>query len=403
MQLLTSTKGQNNLPKYFRQAFAVLRNIRHGVLEIALPDGRVFRVEGPESGPVGHIDVIRPEVFTRLVRDGDLGFSDAYLEGDWTTPDLQTFLDVVLMNNKEIAKGYPGSSLLRAYERLRHWMNTNTRTQAQKNIAYHYNLGNDFYGLWLDETMTYSSALFTTGQEGLAKAQTAKYASLCDEMGMKEGDHLLEIGCGWGGFAEYAAGTRGARMTCLTISQEQHDFAKERMLKAGLVEWVDIVMRDYRDETGQYDGIASIEMFEAVGERYWPTYFQVVHDCLKPGANATLQIITMANDLFPRYRKTVDFIQKHIFPGGMLPSPDVLRHQIDISPLEFVRSREFGESYSLTLRRWHAVFNQRWGEIAALGFDEKFRNMWNYYLASCAAGFHAGTTDVTQVTVQRRS
>jgi len=403
MQLLTSTKGQNNLPKYFRQAFAVLRNIRHGALEIALPDERVFRVEGPEPGPVGHIDVIRPEVFTRLVRDGDLGFSDAYLEGDWTSPDLQTFLDVVLMNNKEIAKGYPGSSLLRAYERLRHWMNTNTRTQAQKNIAYHYDLGNDFYGLWLDETMTYSSALFTTGQEDLAKAQTAKYASLCDEMGMKEGDHLLEIGCGWGGFAEYAAGKRGARMTCLTISQEQHDFAKERMFTAGLAERVDIVMRDYRDETGQYDGIASIEMFEAVGERYWPTYFQVVHDCLKPSANATLQIITMANDLFPRYRKTVDFIQKHIFPGGMLPSPDALRHQIDISPLEFVRSREFGESYSLTLRRWHAVFNQRWGEIAAMGFDEKFRNMWNYYLTSCAAGFHAGTTDVTQVTVQRRS
>ncbi|MBV1865155.1 MAG: cyclopropane-fatty-acyl-phospholipid synthase family protein [Rhodobacteraceae bacterium] len=403
MQRLTTTKGQNNLPKYFRQAFAVLRNIRHGALEIALPDGRVFRVEGPEPGPVGHIDVVRPEVFTRLVRDGDLGFSDAYLEGDWTSPDLQTFLDVVLMNNQEIAKGYPGSSLLRAYERLRHWMNTNTRAQAQKNIAYHYDLGNDFYGLWLDETMTYSSALFTTGQEDLAKAQTAKYASLCDEMGMKEGDHLLEIGCGWGGFAEYAAGTRGAKMTCLTISQEQHDFAKERMFKAGLAGQVDIAMRDYRDETGEYDGIASIEMFEAVGEKYWPTYFQAVHDCLKPGANATLQVITMGNELYPRYRKTVDFIQKHIFPGGMLPSPDVLRHQIDISPLEFVRSREFGESYSLTLRRWHAVFNQRWGEIAAMGFDEKFRNMWNYYLTSCAAGFHAGTTDVTQVTVQRRS
>ena len=402
MEQLTSTKGQSDLPRYFRQAFAVLGNIKRGTIEMALPDGRVFRVEGKDAGPLGHIDVIRPSVFTRLVRDGDLGFSDAYLDGDWTTPDLQAFLDVVLLNLREVARGYPGSGLLRAYERLRHWMNRNTRLQAQKNISYHYDLGNDFYRLWLDETMTYSSALFETGREDLTKAQTAKYTSLCDEMGVRAGDHLLEIGCGWGGFAEYAAGVRGAKITCLTISQEQLNFARARMDKAGLSDQVEIVMRDYRDAAGQYDGIASIEMFEAVGEKYWPTYFNVVHDCLKPGKLATLQVITMANDLFPHYRKSVDFIQKHIFPGGMLPSPDELRRQIDISPLDFVRSKEFGESYSITLRCWHGLFNNRWNEVAALGFDQRFRNMWNYYLTSCAAGFRAGTTDVTQVTVQRK-
>jgi cyclopropane-fatty-acyl-phospholipid synthase len=401
MNTLTSTRGQTGLPKYFRQAFAVLRRIRKGTLEINLPDGRVFRVQGHEPGPLGRINVIRPEVFTRLVREGDMGFSDAYLDGDWESPDLQSFLDVVLFNNKEIAKAYPGSGLLRAYERLRHWMNTNTKTQAQKNISYHYDLGNDFYALWLDETMTYSSALFETGQEDLAKAQTAKYVSMCDALNIRKGDHLLEIGCGWGGFAEHAARTYGAKLTCLTLSREQQAFAQERMFKAGLSEQVEICLRDYRDEHGQYDGVVSIEMFEAVGEKYWPTYFKVVHDSLKPGKNACLQVITMSNELFPAYRKKVDFIQKHIFPGGMLPSPNVLREQINRSGLLFVGSREFGESYSLTLRRWYESFNTQWNSIAAMGFDDRFKRMWNYYLTSCAAGFQAGFTDVTQVTLCR--
>jgi len=401
MKTLTSTKGQSDLPKYFRQAFSVLRRIRIGAIEINLPDGRIFRAEGPKPGPLGSIDVIRPEVFTRLVRDGDMGFSDAYLDGDWDSPDLQSFLDVVLFNNTEIAKAYPGSGLLRAYERLRHWMNRNTKAQAQKNISYHYDLGNAFYALWLDETMTYSSALFETGQEDLAKAQTAKYARICDELTLSEGDHLLEIGCGWGGFAEYAAKMRGIKLTCLTLSREQHDFAKERIFKAGLAEHVEICLRDYRDERGKYDGVASIEMFEAVGEKYWPAYFKVVHDSLKPGKNACLQVITMSNDLFPAYRKKVDFIQKHIFPGGMLPSPDALREQINLSGLSFVKSREFGESYSLTLRRWYERFNLQWDKIVTMGYDDRFMRMWNYYLTSCAAGFQAGFTDVTQVTIQR--
>ena len=403
MTVYASTTGQKDLPRYFSVAFAQLSKIKHGAVELALPDGRVFRTQGQNPGPNARVDIHNPDVFTRLAREGDMGFTDAYLEGWWTSPDLQAFLDLVFANNQEVNHGFPGGMIVQYFERLRHWLRGNSKSQARKNISYHYDLGNDFYSTWLDETMTYSSALFLTGQEDMAKAQIQKYASLCDEMGMKDGDHLLEIGCGWGGFAEYAAGTRGAKLTCLTISQEQHDYAKERMFKAGLAERVDVVMRDYRDETGSYDGIASIEMFEAVGEKYWPTYFNAVHDRLKPGANASLQIITIANELFPQYRKTVDFIQKHIFPGGMLPSPDALREQAGLAGLNYVKSKEFGESYSITLRRWYETFNEAWPEIVPMGFDDRFKNMWDFYLTSCAAGFHYGTTDVTQVTLQRPS
>ncbi|MEK6204801.1 MAG: cyclopropane-fatty-acyl-phospholipid synthase family protein, partial [Amylibacter sp.] len=220
---------------------------------------------------------------------------------------------------------------------------------------------------------------------------------------MKHGDHLLEIGCGWGGFAEYAAGQRGATLKCLTLSKEQQDYAKERMFNAGLADSVDIVLQDYRDEVGRFDGIASIEMFEAVGEKYWPSYFKTVHDCLQPNKHAAIQVITMADHLFEDYRKKVDFIQKHIFPGGMLPSQAVLRKQIEIVGLECCGSIEFAKSYSETLRRWYCTFNDKWNEIADINFDKRFFNMWNFYLTSCASGFEYGITDVTQITMRRSS
>ena len=342
-----------------------------------------------------------PDCFARLIREGDLGFSDAYLEGWWTTPDLQIFMDTILDANDDVFDGFPGMGLVRMYERMRHWMNNNSKDQAKKNISYHYDLGNKFYSKWLDDTMTYSSAIFKSGQEDLAKAQTAKYKSMVDQMGVKEGDHVLEIGCGWGGFAEYAASQRGLKVTGLTISKEQHDYAVERMKRAGLSDRVEIVMRDYRDEKGIYDGIASIEMFEAVGEKYWPAYFDTVRERLKPGAKATLQIITIAERRFAAYRKSVDFIQKYIFPGGMLPSVEALSEQITRAGLTRLGSIEFGESYSLTLRRWHDTFNGKWEDICAMGFDERFRRMWNFYLTSCASAFHFGNCDVTQVTMKR--
>ncbi|SDD80868.1 SAM-dependent methyltransferase [Ruegeria marina] len=399
--IFTSTDGQENLPRYFSQVMKMLSRMEAGRLDIALPDGRVFRSEGKRPGPVAHVDIHDPEVFARLIREGELGFSDAYIEGEWSTPDLRAFMDLVHQGDETVYDGFPGQFLARAYERLRFWLQRNHKAQAKKNISYHYDLGNAFYGLWLDETMTYSSAIFETGQESLEKAQIAKYASLIDEMGAKPGDHILEIGCGWGGFAEYAARERGLRVTGLTISQEQFKYATERIEKAGLSDRVEFKLQDYRDETGTYDGIASIEMFEAVGEKYWPVYFDTVHDRLKPGGQATLQIITVADKRWEIYRNGVDFIQKYIFPGGMLPAPRILREQVARARLEFVKSREFGKSYDLTLRRWHETFNEKWDQVAALGFDERFRRMWNFYLTSCGAAFDSGTCDVTQITVAR--
>ncbi|WP_226780755.1 SAM-dependent methyltransferase [Oceaniglobus trochenteri] len=402
MNPLTSTADQKGLPRYFPQVFNMACGMQNGRLDFVLPDGRRFRATGTRTPwPVAELHVHNADVFARLIREGDLGFCDAYIDGWWSSPDLQAFLDLCNADNWDVYDSFPGMGIVRLFERARFWLLGNSKAQARRNIAAHYDLGNDFYGLWLDDTMTYSSALFTTGQESLEAAQTAKYASMVDQMGAKPGDHVLEIGCGWGGFAEYAAAERGLKVTCLTISKAQHDYAVARIAAAGLADRVTIKLQDYRDETGLYDGIASIEMFEAVGERYWPVYFKTLHARLKPGANATLQIITVMEERWDVYRNTVDFIQKYIFPGGMLPAPSVLRREVEKAGLTVRRSVEFGESYSRTLRRWHDAFNDRWDEVRALGFDDRFRRMWNFYLVSCAAAFQSGNCDVTQITVTR--
>jgi cyclopropane-fatty-acyl-phospholipid synthase len=401
MTILTSTKGQKGLPRYFGPAFEAIKRLQRGRLDFRLPDGRTFRAEGKKPGPAAMIEVHNPDIFARLIREGDLGFCEAYLDGWWSTPDLMGFMDLIQEGNDQVYDAFPGMGLVRAYERLRFWLQSNSKSQAKKNISYHYDLGNDFYSLWLDESMTYSSALFKSGQESLEKAQEQKYASMVDLMRVKPGDHVLEIGCGWGGFAEYAAAKRGLKVTCLTISAEQFKYAVARMARLGLSDRVEIKLQDYRDETGVYDGVASIEMFEAVGEKYWPTYFNSVLQRLRPGCHATLQIITIAEHRFETYGKTVDFIQKYIFPGGMLPSPSVLRREVEKAGLKVLGSIEFGKSYSQTLRRWHDAFNGRWSEVAGQGFDERFRRMWNFYLTSCAGAFEGGNCDVTQITIAR--
>tara|TARA_B100000768_G_C11186988_1_gene335524 strand:+ start:1 stop:939 length:939 start_codon:yes stop_codon:yes gene_type:complete len=310
-------------------------------------------------------------------------------------------MDYFHADNDVVFESFPGQKLVQFYERFRFFLQRNSKDQARKNISYHYDLGNDFYGLWLDESMTYSSAIFKTGQESLKQAQATKYASMIDQMGVKAGEHVLEIGCGWGGFAEYAAKERGLKVTCLTISEEQFKYAQDRIDKAGLRDLVKFKLQDYRDETGVYDGIASIEMFEAVGEQYWPAYFSTVRDRLKPGAQATLQIITVQNKNFETYRKSVDFIQKYIFPGGMLPSLNILGEQVAKAGLKVEKTIAFGESYSRTLRQWHDVFNRKWDDVVTMGFDERFMRMWNFYLTSCAATFNYGNCDVVQITISK--
>ncbi|UTH49532.1 class I SAM-dependent methyltransferase [Loktanella salsilacus] len=399
--ILTTTDGQTGLPRYFTAVFKMMGALKRGRIDVILPDGRQFRSEGAAAGHVAEITVHNADLFARIVREGDLGFCDAYLDGWWSTPDLMAFMDLIHDDAEEIYDGFPGQYLVRTFERIRFWLQSNSKKQARKNIEYHYDLGNDFYGLWLDDTMTYSSALFESGQESLESAQTAKYASMVDQMGVEPGDHVLEIGCGWGGFAEYAAAERGLRVTCLTISKEQFNYAVDRIEKAGLSDKVTFKLQDYRDETGTYDGIASIEMFEAVGEQYWPAYFKTVRARLKPGRKATLQIITVADRRWEVYKRGPDFIQKYIFPGGMLPSPSKLREVITKHGLLVETSIEFGHSYDQTLRRWHDTFNAKWDKVAALGFDDRFRRMWNFYLTSCAATFASENCDVTQITIAR--
>ncbi|MFP4275537.1 MAG: SAM-dependent methyltransferase, partial [Paracoccaceae bacterium] len=344
--ILTTTEGQTGLPRYFAQVFDMACRLERGRADFVLPDGRVFRAEGRAPGPVAEIRIHQPDLFARLIREGDLGFSEAFLDGWWSTPDLQAFMDLIHVAGDEIYNGFPGMGLVRFWERLRFWLQSNSKRQARRNISHHYDLGNDFYALWLDDTMTYSSALFRTGQESTEKAQIQKYAALVDALGVRPGDHVLEIGCGWGGFAEYAAKERGLRVTGLTISREQYSHAQARIARAGLSDRVDFKLQDYRDERGSYDAIASIEMFEAVGERYWPTYFDTVRERLKPGARATLQVITVEDRRWEAYRNSVDFIQKYIFPGGMLPCPSALRREAERAGLGIEGSIEFGESYS---------------------------------------------------------
>ncbi|MEO0667885.1 MAG: cyclopropane-fatty-acyl-phospholipid synthase family protein [Pseudomonadota bacterium] len=399
--ILTTTDGQDHLPRYFTRVFSMAQGMNTGRLDFVLPDGRCFRAEGPNPGPVAEVHIHNDDLFARLIREGDLGFCDAYLDEWWSTPDLQAFMDWVHADNDDLYDGFPGMGLVRRFEKFRFWLQRNHREQARKNISYHYDLGNDFYRLWLDDTMTYSSALFETGQESHEAAQIAKYASMVDQMGAQPGDHILEIGCGWGGFAEYAAKERGLKVTGLTISEEQFKYARERIEKAGLSDKVEFKLQDYRDERGVYDGIASIEMFEAVGQKYWPTYFETVRERLKPGKNATLQIITVTDRRWEVYQRGVDFIQKYIFPGGMLPSPSALRTQVQRAGLAVEKSVEFGPSYNITLRRWHETFNEKWDQIAEMGFDNRFRRMWNFYLTSCAATFESANCDVTQITIKR--
>ena len=397
-----STLNQPGLPRYFSQIFRKFSAITTGQIIVELPDGRIFEASGDLDGPRGRLNVHNGDLFARVIREGNLGFAESYLDDWWSTPNLQALLDVLLANRDAVDHSAPGSAVARLFEQARHRLRSNTKAQAIKNIYHHYDLGTGFFNKWLDETMSYSSAHFITGQESLATAQYQKLDLMCDAMNLKPGDHLLDIGCGWGAFALYAATKRGARVTGLTISQDHFDYCTDLMARSGVADRVDIVMRDYRDETGNYDGIGSIEMIEHVGEKYWPDYFQTIHDCLKPGAKATVQAITVSDKQFPSYRANIDFIRKHVFPGGMLPCPRAIHANMTAAGLTFVGAHDLTQSYSTTLRLWYKALNARWGEIEALGFDQRFRKMWAWYLAISAAGHRYKSTAVTQFTMQQQ-
>jgi cyclopropane-fatty-acyl-phospholipid synthase len=402
-QLLTpenvSTK-MGDVPFMARQILKLLVQSRFGSLRVTVPTGQRFRIEGKDPGPDAQIKLRNWGILTRTLRSNSIGTGESYIDGDWDSPDPAKVFEFALMN-WSTSPLYQQGFLSRAVSQLRHFMNRNTKRGAKRNIAAHYDLGNEFYGLWLDDTMTYSSALFTADQErnfeNLPAAQNQKYRHLAEKLGITENHEVLEIGCGWGGFAEFAGREIGCKLKCLTISAEQLAYAQERIFKAGLNDNIDLVFQDYRDETGQYDSIASIEMIEAVGEKFWPSYYTTVSDSLKPGGKAGIQAICMNEIDFEEYRQSPDFIQRYIFPGGMLMSPDTLERLGTEHGMTISETTVFAQDYADTLAIWRQRFLAAWPSIEALGFDIAFKRMWECYLFYCEAGFRVETIDVRQV------
>lgn len=389
------------LPMGMKTALRIFLRFPNGQLAIRFPSGQALIFKGKSLGPAAELHVHDYKFIRRALAGGDIGLGEGYMEGEWSTPDLTallSFFSVNLDSKPDIVSGGP---ITRFFHWAYHQLRANTKSGAKKNIEAHYDLGNDFYAKWLDPSMTYSSARYTKPNQSLEDAQHEKYRALADSIDLQEGDHVLEIGCGWGGFAEYAARDRGARVTCLTLSNEQREYAIARMESLQLGDKVDIKLQDYRDETGVYDKIASIEMFEAVGQEYWPSFFNKIHDCLKPGGKAGLQIISIRDDLFETYAKRADFIQRYIFPGGVLPSLTRLKDELANAELELDQVEAFATDYADTLADWMKRFTAVWDDIQPLGFDDRFRRMWEFYLAYCEAGFRTGRIDVAQYSVSR--
>jgi cyclopropane-fatty-acyl-phospholipid synthase len=387
-----------SLPARARLVLSIAMELPRGRLTVRTPEGLLLVVGGNGPGPDAQLVLKNWNLPGRAFSNATIGVAESYMDGDWESPDVTSFLELFVINEEAGERVAGGASwLLSAIQRIRHWLNENTRTGSQRNISAHYDLGNAFYKAWLDPSMTYSSALYSTGANDLESAQAAKYRALAQDTGIGPDDHVLEIGCGWGGFAEFAAREIGCKVTGLTISREQHDYAKERIAKAGLSEKVEIKFQDYRDENGTYDRIASIEMFEAVGEKYWPVFFGKVKDCLRAGGTAGMQIITIKENAFEKYRARPDFIQRYVFPGGMLPTPELLKRLGADHGLTFARERVFAQDYARTLADWRERFWGSWDKIVPLGFDDRFRKLWEFYLHYCEAGFRAEYIDVRQV------
>ncbi|MGF1547327.1 MAG: class I SAM-dependent methyltransferase [Thiotrichales bacterium] len=394
--------GQNPVPRRWRGLFAQLDRLRYGSLAVALPGGHSLRYVGREHGPQGEIVIRRPwRLLRRLALRGDLGFGEAFVAGDWDSPNLADLLLVLALNEDTLDQQASRGVLAQAMLSLRHALRRNSLRGSRRNIARHYDLGNDFYARWLDPTMTYSAAIFAEASETLAQAQRRKYERLLDLLDPKPGDHILEIGCGWGGFAEVAA-QWGMKVTGITLSREQLRYAQDRAEAGGYAGQVEFRLLDYRKLDGQYDHIVSIEMFEAVGQAYWRSYFEVLARSLKPGGRAALQVITIDEALFDIYaRNPGGFIQTYIFPGGMLPTRSHLHNLAAEAGLAPERHAGFGADYALTLQRWHAAFEAETAWLEEHGYDARFRRMWRYYLAFCEAGFRAKQIDVVQLLIER--
>ncbi|MBT9527310.1 MAG: class I SAM-dependent methyltransferase [Rhizobacter sp.] len=392
----------DSAPAAARAVFRLLKNLKHGTLDVQLPDGTHTRFGTPTSGELRAAIRLRNwNVCAAALKSGDIGFAESFIAGEWTTPDLATLLTLFIANRDEIETVVYGTWWGSLLYRAKHLFNRNSRSGSKKNIHAHYDLGNEFYRLWLDPTMNYSSAWFEGDRHGnLVDAQWAKVRRALKECDVKPGDRVLEIGCGWGALAECAAREFDASVTGVTLSSEQLAWGQDRLKRANLQG--ELRYQDYRDiSDGPFDAIASIEMFEAVGREYWPGFFETLKQQLKPGGKACIQSITIRDDLFERYVKSTDFIQQYIFPGGLLPSPSAFREAAAKAGLKIVNELSFGEDYAETLKRWRESFLAQDARVRQLGFDTRFMRIWEFYLGYCEAAFATGNTGVMQFTLQR--
>ncbi len=387
-------RASDPLARDTRLVFELLEKLQGGLLEIRLPGGDCRLFGDGEHGVTLHVH--DEAMFGQVLAKGDIGLTEAYLDGQWDSPDITGLMTLLAANREQLKKAVYGSwrNLLAA--RIRHWLNNNSRSGSKRNIMAHYDLGNDFYRLWLDPSMSYSAAIYRQADDGsLETAQHAKYRRILNCLSAEPGQTVLEIGCGWGGFADMAV-QHGLKTTGVTLSPAQLEWAQKRVPAA------DLRLQDYRDLDEQFDHVVSIEMFEAVGERWWPTYFKTLAKSLKPGGKAVVQSITIRDDIFPEYRRSTDFIQQYIFPGGMLPSRAAFRAAAAKQGLVVREEFAFGRDYARTLAEWRHAFEARWPDIQKLGFDEPFRRLWRMYLCYCEAGFLAGNIDVVQFELVHR-
>ncbi|MGQ8879820.1 class I SAM-dependent methyltransferase [Delftia sp. NA_296.1] len=411
--LSPSAAAPRRTPARARRVLNLLERLPHGQLDLEQPDGRLLHLPRPPSGAADAHCVLHDwQALERTLKSGDIGLAEGYIAGEWDSPDLAALLRLCMANRDHVQSLVYGSWWGRLGYRLRHLLQRNTRAGSARNIHAHYDLGNDFYRLWLDPGMSYSAAWFQgrTGQAlrnaDLQQAQQAKLRRTLDEVRLQPGQRLLEIGCGWGGLAEAAAQEFGARVTGVTLSREQLVWGQQRMQQAGLADAVELRYQDYRDlparHAGEpFDAIVSIEMFEAVGREYWRGYFQTLRDCLKPGGLACIQTITLREDLFARYLRSTDFIQQYIFPGGLLPSIPAFEQEARRAGLVVEGRMAFGRDYAETLRRWRQAFDHNLDAVRAQGFDERFVRIWTFYLAYCEAAFDTGNTYVVQFTLRK--
>ena len=406
-------------PAAARTAFKLLSRLKHGTLTLQLPDGSTQRF-GSGASPTASLRLNNWNVCSAALRSGDIGFAESYIAGDWTTPHLTELLRVLVINRKEVEDIIYGTWLGRLAYRVKHLLNRNTKANSQKNIHAHYDLGNAFYELWLDGTMNYSSAIFETPETSMSEAQSAKVRRALNMVKLQAGDRVLEIGCGWGALAEMATTEFKASIVGVTLSTEQLQWAQARMARAGIAAHDDVAektasrvthdlrLQDYRDigvsheADRSFDAICSIEMIEAVGREYWPTYFATVARLLKPGGHACIQSIVIADELYERYIGSTDFIQQYIFPGGCLPSPSIFKAQAEAAGLEVVDEFSFGLDYARTLKLWRDAFLAQESRVLQLGFDKRFMRIWEFYLAYCEAAFSQANTDVVQYTLRKR-